>query len=197
MRIEGGPSSQIQNITVSSKAGFSRIDIATPQGQMGVITDFAAGKVLMLLAPMQMVLVHAIGQLPPPSAAASKPSGLTDTGVKETILGYECEKYVETSPTETAEIWVTDQLGTFAGLMSQGGPAQRQAQAWEGALKGHTFFPMRVISTPRGKPSFKLEVTAVNKEALPDSDFQAPPGWRVQEMGGVGGMPFGMPGARP
>jgi hypothetical protein len=104
-------------------------------------------------------------------------------------------------PPGNLEIWVTDQLGTFGGLPHGGGPGgpQGSPQAWESALKGRNFFPMRVVTSAGGKEKFRLEVTSVEKTSLPDSYFAAPDGWRKFDLGAMmgGAMPGGFPGARP
>jgi hypothetical protein len=58
---------------------------------------------------------------------------------------------------------------------------------------------MRVVTNENGKEKFRLEVTSIDKESLPDSLFMAPEGWRKLDLGAMmGGMlPGGFPGARP
>ena len=63
-------------------------------------------------------------------------------------------------------------------------------------LKG--YFPMRVVSN-NAKGTFRLDVTAVQKESEPDSEFAPPAGWRKFDIGSMmgGAFPGGMPGAKP
>jgi hypothetical protein len=182
-------------IKLSLKPGFTRQDMTTAQGQVTLITDFAQKKVYMLMAKQQMCMIQALKTPVAPAGAAtpSKPSNLTDTGVKDTILGYSCEKYVSTEGSDTTEIWITDELGTYAGLF-QGATAMRgqQAPGWDSSLAGKGFFPMRVVSTSGGATKFRLDVTAVDKGTPPDSDFAVPQGWRTFDMS-AGGMPFARP----
>jgi hypothetical protein len=58
---------------------------------------------------------------------------------------------------------------------------------------------MRVVTSAGGKEKFRLEVTAVEKEALPDSLFAAPADWRKFDIGSMmgGAMQGAFPGARP
>jgi len=173
-----------QDINFSIKEGLMRIDVNNAKGgQAAVVMDTKNQKMLILMVAQKMYMERPIpqpGQVPPGAQGSHDPSqySLEATGTKETILGYECTKYVSKGADETAEIWVTDQLGTFSGLF-HGGPGQRgQAPAaWEEALKGKGFFPMKVVANGKHGTT-TLEVTAVDKESLPDSLFTAPEGWR-------------------
>ncbi len=196
---EGG-----QTIDMSMKDGFMRTDMAMGRGgAAGMIMDFKNQQMIILMAAQKMYMVRPMQMptgSPRPEASQAPKAELVDTGVKETILGYTCTKYTYTGAKETSEIWVTDQLGTFGGLFhggGPGGPSQRPA-AWEGALKGRAFFPMRVVTTTSGSKTFTLEVTSVEKTSLPDSYFSAPAGWQKFDMGAMmgGAMPGGFPGAR-
>jgi hypothetical protein len=117
--------------------------------------------------------------------------------MKETILGYDCRKYTVTSDRGTADIWVTDQLGTFAGLFHGGAPGRpsQPPPEWENALKGKAFFPMKVVGT-NDKGTFTMEVTAINKTSLPDSLFAPPDGWQKFDLGSIMGG-GGFPGRPP
>ena len=100
-------------------------------------------------------------------------------------------------------MWLTDKLGTFRGLGSgaqanafggrRGGAKTQQEQAWEKALAGKNMFPLRVVgSAPDGKETYRMDVTAVEKKSLPDSDFLPPPDWKKFEMPNMGDMMKGM-----
>lgn len=212
MTISSSSSNAPQSLNMSLKEGYMRTDISNGKGALGAsIMDMKNMQMIILMPQQQMYMVQPIPQPNaagrPAGAAAGQPStgnaeSLQDTGVKETILGYVCTKYTVTGKNGTAEIWVTDQLGSFFGMPhgGPGGPGGRSQppQEWENALKGGNFFPMRVISN-NGKSNFKMEVTAIDKTSLPDSLFQAPAGWRKFDMGAMMGgmMPGGYPGARP
>jgi hypothetical protein len=191
-----------QTINMSLKDGNMRTDMETSRGTMSAIFDMKARQMLILMPQQRMYMVQAIPQQSEAQAAArmgTPPANLQNTGVKETILGYECTKYTVTGAEGTTEIWVTDQLGTFMGLFHGGPGGRSQAPAeWESALKGGSFFPMRVVSNS-SKGTFKLEVTAVNKTSLPDSLFAAPDGWQKLDLGSImgGGMRGGFPGGPP
>jgi hypothetical protein len=198
-----------QALNYSIKDGMIRIDVNTQRGQAGMIMDMKNHQMIILMAQQQMYMVQPMGMNPgspqgsPYGAPADHPvaapanSSFTNTGIKEDILGYTCTKLIVTSDKATAEIWVTDQLGAFSGLFQGFGHRQQAPAEWETALKGVGFFPMRVISTQKDGKVFKLEVTAVDKQSLPDSLFTPPEGWRKFDMGammGGGGFPGRPPG---
>jgi Domain of unknown function (DUF4412) len=199
-----------QTMNMSIKEGFMRIDVEAAKGAGAMIMDYKNQQMIVLMPAQRMYMVQPMpqpganpqaGGYPQAGAASRGPAPTLEvTSEKETILGYECTKYTATGQQGTAQLWLTDQLGAFNGLFHGGGPGQRpQApQAWESALKGKGFFPMRVISNNNGK-EFRLDVTSVEKTSLPASLFAPPEGWRRLDLGAMmgGAMPGGFPGARP
>ncbi len=195
-----------QSIDYIMKEGFMRIEVATAKGQASMIMDFKNQQMLILIPQQKMYMLQPFPQVPADSkgAPAAKQFGqdVQVTTEKDTILGYECTKIVSTTPDGSAEVWVTDQLGSFMGLSpGAGGPGRRAQvpQAWEAALKGKGFFPLRVVANKKGKVSFRLDVTSVHKESEPDSEFAAPEGWHKFDIGSMfgGALQGGFPGARP
>jgi hypothetical protein len=205
MKMTSAPSKDgVQAMDMSIKEGYLRMDINAGRAPASVIFDFKNQLMIILMAQQKMYMERPMAQPgagPAPGASSAPHATLQETGIKETILGYECTKFVATGAEGSSEIWVTDQLGAFAGLFHGGGPGQRpQApQAWESALKGRNFFPMRVVTSTGGKEKFRLEVTSVEKSSLPDSLFTPPEDWRKLDLGAMmgGAMPGGFPGARP
>jgi hypothetical protein len=198
-----------QTVNYSIKEGYMRMDITGTKGGGGFITDFKNRQIIILIAPQKMYMVQKMPdpgtyKKPDPSGAPSGTSkasdvSFRDTGMKDTILGYTCEKYEVTTTKGTTDIWATDQLGMFGGLSMAGGPGRHSqaAQEWESVIKGSGFFPLRVSSNEGGKEKFRLEVTSVDKTSLPDSLFMPPDGWRKFDMGSMfGGALQGLlPGA--
>jgi hypothetical protein len=186
-----------QTISYSIKEGYMRMDMASAKGGGAFITDIKNRQIIIIMDQQRMYMVK---DLPDPAsyqkpasagglaAPASTPSDVSfkDTGQKDTIAGYACEKYEVTSSKGTTDIWATDQLGMFGGLSMGGAPGRRPSapSAWESVLKGSGFFPMRVVSNDGGK-QFKLEVTQVEKESLPDSMFTPPDGYRKFDLGAM------------
>jgi hypothetical protein len=198
-----------QPIDFSLKEGYMRTDINTGKNTASMIFDMKNQQMIILIPQMQKYMVQSMaqnqtsGQPPasgmPSSASNGNGASFQDTGTKESILGYECEKYLITGKNETSEIWLTSDLGSFMGFYHGGGPGGRgspQAQQWESVLKGKNFFPMRVL-TRTSKGLTKMEVTAVEKKSLPDSLFAPPDGWQKFDMGGMMSGLGGMFGGRP
>ena len=171
-----------------------RVDVASQRGPVAMIMDYQNHQMIMLMSSMQMFMKRPLpaAQQAPQQSSGQGQGQLTDTGTTETILGYPCKKYTFTGPKDSASIWVTDQLGFWGGIPSggPGGQGQQPPKAWEGMLKGKGFFPMRVEGA-----NFKLEVTSVDKGALPEGTFEVPSGYK--DMAGMMGgfMPPG--GGRP
>lgn len=202
-----------QTINYSIKEGFMRLDVEGAKGGGAFITDFKNRQIIILIPQQRMYMVKTLpdpGASPKPSAAGSAPAGtpgdpgtsFRDTGVKETILGYDCEEYEVKTSKATTDIWATDQLGMFGGLSMGGAPGSRHSQApqeWESVIKASGFFPLRVTSSEGGTQKFKLEVTSVEKTSLPDSLFMPPDGWQKFDLGSMMGGAFrGMiPGSKP
>jgi hypothetical protein len=207
MTTSNGSKESSQTITYVMKEGFMKIEMGSAKGQMSSIVDFKNRQMIMIMDQQKMYMVQALPQptVDQKDAAAAKQLGadVQVTSEKATILGYECTKIISTTPQGTAEVWVTDQLGSFMGISpgGGGGPGRRpQApQAWESALKGKNFFPLRVVSNVPGKGTFRLDVTSVDKMPIADSEFAPPDGYRKLDMGSMlgGALPGLMPGARP
>jgi uncharacterized protein DUF4412 len=188
------------------KDGLVRIDLSDPKGrQVSVIMDTANQKMIMIMTAQHMYMtvpMRGMGQ-PPAMGQSAAPSGApmsaaggmpVKTGETKTILGYTCTKYQSQSNGSTVEMWVTDELGNFAGLGSGGPGGRGQPPAWQQALAGHGFFPMLVTGTSSSGKAFSLEVTSVEKQSLDDSVFAPPAGF--QDLGNMGGMMGGMMGGQ-
>jgi hypothetical protein len=176
------------------KDGFMKMNFSVSKGvAASMIMDTANRQMIILMPQQRMYMVQQIpqpGQMPQAQQKARE-TNVQVTTSKETILGYECTKIVATSPDGTSEIWVTDQLGTFMGMTPGGGGMMghhsEAPAAWEAAISGKGFFPMRVVTSRNGKGTFKLEVTSVEKMHLSDADFAPPDGWRKFDMGALMG----------
>jgi hypothetical protein len=212
VKITSGSKDGPQTADYSIREGAMRVDIMTSKGGGSFITDFKNKQIIILMPQQQMYMVHDLtdprvqrptaASAPAPAARTAPDGTFRDTGTKETIAGYSCEKYeVTNSKGEVSDIWATDQLGMFGGLSMAGGPGRRSQvpPEWENIVKGSGFFPLRVVTFDGGKEKFRMEATAVNKTSLPDSVFRAPDGWRKFDLGSMLGGAFqgGFPGARP
>jgi hypothetical protein len=196
-------------ITMSLKPGFMRMEMQAEGQTVSMIMDQAKGTATVLMPDAQMYMVH---QLPKADANAegNKTSGVTieKTSEHEKILGYDTTKYIAKAKDSTTEAWVTDQLGTFMGLGGgnpmggSGGRHQQRGggsgdQAWEEAFRGQEMFPLRVVSKATDGKVFKMEATAVDKVALPATEFTPPKEYHefnMENMMKGMGVPRGRPG---
>jgi hypothetical protein len=188
-------------INFSAKNGMMRQDIPNGKGgSASIIYDTKNQQMIILIPQMQKYMVQSIA---PQQAAAGQYTGAgmpAPSNVSSSEgSGYSCEKYLAKSPKESAEIWVTDQLGTFMGFFHGGGPGGRGGPPsgdWEEMIKGKGgFFPMKVVAHG-AKGTTTVVVSNVDKTSLPDSLFAPPEGWQKFDMGGMLGG-GGFPGAHP
>ncbi len=192
----------------SLKGGLTRMDMDAQGMSVGVIMDPAKQQMTMLMVQQHMYMIRpmATPEAPAGTSAGKAPEmTLEKTSTTEKILGYECVKYVaKDDKGKSTELWLTDQLGSFMGFGSGGGPMGRRGgggpmpQGWEQLLQGKSLFPMRVVSLDAGQEVGRMEVTAVEKKSMPDSLFTVPADWQdmsamMRGMGAPGGMPPGMP----
>lgn len=202
------------------KEGFVRTDIQVkdksgkPGMGMSTIIDSKKQEMIMLMPEQQMYMVTSFADKPgtaatrpgaPRDAAGKTPEAkIEKTGETETILGYKCEKYLLKEEKTTIAMWLTSDLGDFSGfgstaaspLGARGAAAANspQAQEWAKVLAGKSLFPLRVVGSNNAdsKETFRMEVTAIEKQSLPASDFAAPAGWKKFEMPNMGDMMKGM-----
>lgn len=122
-------------------------------------------------------------------AEAEKADGTEIEKMDETreIGGYKCTKYTQTTVvqgmTMTQILWVTNELkapdyegDAFKGMAGQGN--------MNFDLKG---FPMLVEVDMPGMPvKLELEVSNINFEKIPDSEFDKPEGYTVKDFSALG-----------
>lgn len=190
-----------QVIDYAMKEGFVRMEPKSAEaGGSAMIMDWGRQQMIMLMPEQHMFMVMPLkAPLERAAARAQNPETKVEkTGRTETILGYLCEEYVTTERGETTEMWITDQLGSFAGLgggnpmagmMGGGAAAKPAAGGWEQALKGRPgAFPLRVVSRDgKGRETFRLEAKKIEPGSLPDSLFAPPAGYQKFSLPGFGG----------
>jgi hypothetical protein len=189
-KITTGQSSH--DIDYRVKGGLARIDVQTKDATACVIIDSAKQEVTVLILERKMYMVQSIaGKVGATANIDTSQTSFEKTGVTEKILGYDCTKYIAKSKETTSEIWATDELGAFLGFGFNGGDRRAGAaagsgQAWEAALAGKNFFPLRVTAiNSNGKEINRLEATAVEKKTLPDTDFAPPSDFQKLDLGAL------------
>ncbi|HTL68995.1 MAG TPA: DUF4412 domain-containing protein [Lacunisphaera sp.] len=196
-----------QNMDYSMKGRKLRMDMDAQGRTVSSIMDLEKLEMTMLMPEQGMYMVMPIKK-PVEQAAQSANEGTAEverTGRTETILGYKCDELVVMDKGTTTNMWVASDLGTFMGLGGGGGPpsggglgamfggghkaSSPAAAKWEEVLKGKGGFPLRVIShDSKGKETFKMEVTKIQPESLPDTLFVPDPGLKKFQMPDLGGM---------
>ncbi|MBC7369404.1 MAG: DUF4412 domain-containing protein [Undibacterium sp.] len=186
-----------QDMDYSVKNGLARIDVQTKETTASVIMDPAKQEVTVLMLEQKMYMVQSIAGKDGAAANAGIDTSQTSfekTSTTEKILGYDCTKYIAKSKDSTSEIWATEELGAFMGTGPGGGGGfggrrgggSAVPQAWEAALAGKNFFPLRVVSqNSGGKETTRMEATAVEKKSIPDSEFAPPAGFQKFDMGAM------------
>ncbi len=191
------------DMVFSLKENRSRIDTQMGGNNAGIIMDQGKQEMTILMNSQKMYITR---PLPKPSQPGETPAAgtpampahetpqLTSEGPGEKILGYDTTKYLATSKDGTSEIWVTDQLGSFAGMGPGGAggpPAGRRGaptaagSTWDQLIAGRNLFPLRVVSKKNGKEDMRMEATSIQKETLPESTFTPPPDFQKFDLGNM------------
>ncbi len=194
---------QAQEIRQSIKGDKVRIEMPGQNTMGGIIIDSTKREMTVTMDAQKMYLVMPMANPAAPAGGTGKTEEapqLEKTGEKEKILGYLAEKFVATQGNSQTELWLAEGLGAFMGL-GNGGPAGGRGgrgaapQPWERALSGKDLFPLRVVTHDKdSKENFRMEVTAIEKQTLPDSLFAPPADFQKMDMGGMMGGMKGLPG---
>ncbi|ACB75662.1 DUF4412 domain-containing protein [Opitutus terrae] len=185
------PKGEAFEMTYRMKGGLMRTEMQTGNGSMATIMDLGKKEMIVLMPEQQMYMVHSLAAAG--AAVEKQASDVTfeKTGDTEKILGYDCTKYISKSKDGISDVWVTEQLGSFAGLGGmagggKGGKGKAQTSGWEKALMGKDLFPLRVVvKNQKGAEQFRMEVVAVDKGPQPAELFAPPAGYQKFDMGGM------------
>lgn len=190
-----------QEMLYSVKGDKLRIDMPGIPAMGGAILDLGKKEMTMIMPEQQMYMTTSMSEGKDAPARQDDAVKVENTGQTEKILGYLATKYLASAKDSTTEIWLAEGLGVFASMPSQGGggglfgrkKAAASSQAWESALAGKELFPLRVITKDKkGKESFRMEATAVDKTPVPASSFAPPEGYQKLDMGAM--MKGALPG---
>jgi len=185
-----------ENMDYKVKDGLARMDMRNKDGAVSVIINPAKQQMIMLMTEEKMYMVQSTaGNAGANETADKSQTSFEKTGTTEKILGYDCTKYIVKDKDSTTEIWATEELGAFMGTGPDSGGgggggmfggrngSGSGGKAWEAAIAGKNFFPLRVVGkNSRGKETTRMEVTAVEKTSLPASDFAPPAGFEKFDM---------------
>ena len=189
----------------SIKPDATRMDM---QGQpMSMIMTPAKKEMTILMHEQKMYMTHTLDVEEIASKQAEKTEKTTDiedTGKTEVICGYKCNQFLVKDGKTVTEMWLAEDLhGSFMSGGSGGGGGgmggmfgKRQnsgaAAKWEKALKGKSGFPLRVVTLDgKGKETFRMEATKVEKGGVSDADFLPPKDYQKFQMPNLGDLnPF-------
>jgi hypothetical protein len=138
------------------------------------------------------------------AAAHHEPSNATPpqiekTGKTDTVAGYQCEIWHVVSAKSTGDLCIAEQGTSWFHIPLSGVPAE---YAWAAEITDGKHFPLRFVASENGVEQGRIEVTSIQKKALPADQFQVPAGYAILNLeqmlgamlGGMPGMPPGMPG---
>lgn len=185
------PRGQPQEISYSIKGDKIRVEMPGQDAMGGMIMDTTKRETTVIMDAQKMYMTMAKPEGGAPEARKGEESKLEKTGEKETILGYATEKYISTHKGTSTEMWLVEGLGTFmmaesGNPMGGGGRGSSAPPGWERALAGKELFPLRVVDKDKnGKETSRMEVTAIEKKALPDALFSPPADYQKFDMGGM------------
>lgn len=160
-----------------------RMEMAGTKGAM--IFDTAKKETTILIDDQKLYMVATPPpNLPAPAQPAGEAPTLEKTGKSEKIAGHTAEQYISTSQGAKTELWLAEGLGSFSAPTSAGPQGNSPIPSgWEKALAGKELFPLRVVGhDAAGKETFKLEVTSIEKQSVPDSAFEPPAGYQKLDM---------------
>jgi hypothetical protein len=130
----------------------------------------------------------------------SAPAEVQKTGKTDTVAGYKCEIWHIVQAKSAGDLCIAEQGTAWFHIPLTGLPAEF---AWATEITDGKHFPLRLVTSENGVEQGRIEVTSIQKKALPASQFAVPAGYNVMDLdqmlgamlGGMGGMP--MPGMMP
>ena len=187
-----------QEIEYLLRDGKARINMNARGRNVSMIAVPADKKMYMLMDAQNMYIEMSTDPADNPrlqaatDAAAKKMETagapkITRTGKKETIAGYECEHVLIETDTESFDACNTKAFGSFVnamgamGGMGRGGRGGASTPAWQKSLAEIGAFPLKITRKDGG---VALEVTKVEKRAVPEAQFVIPSNYSKMNMPG-------------
>ncbi|HEX9614584.1 MAG TPA: DUF4412 domain-containing protein [Bacteroidota bacterium] len=166
-----------------SKGNRVRVEMEQAPGMtMVVLIETKSGSVTMLIPQNNAYMEMNLDQIPSQAEDSAEAVDITETGKKETILGYECRQVFIRQDNREAELWVTKGLGTF--VQSTVNPRSQSAalKAIDREITSKGYFPLRMITRSGGTEEHRTEVVSVSKKPLSDDMFKVPAGYTKMQM---------------
>ena len=191
-----------QAIDYAIKDGKMRCDIPKNAsrgggGMGGMIFDFQNQEMIILMehGGQKNFMRRPFGQMIAAASAHAQAehhstAAPVATGRTEMIAGYLATEYKFTGQNgDTHELWLAKGLGTFMFPAAQGpmGGHGAPSPEWAQAAREGGLFPLRVVTRDAsGSEKGRMEVTRIEKTALPDSLFSTD-GYTEFKIPGFGG----------
>jgi len=174
-------------MTYSVKGENMRIDMKTDRGTVGMIMDMKTRSMIMLMAQQKMYMVN---PFPAPDAATAQAKAaadhvaIKDTGVRETIMGYSCQKWEVTSDSATTDMWLAPDLTGFSNMYASSsmGSSFQIPGPLLAMIKSGGGFPMKMVTALKSGNTVTMVVTDLNRQKLSDSLFVPPSDYRKFDM---------------
>jgi hypothetical protein len=146
--------------------------------------------------------IGALGGGPPHGPGAPPPgpaTKVTKTGKYDTVAGYKCENWDIASDHREGTVCVADEGASWLSIPMTGIPTEH---AWMLDLADGKHFPLRFVGYQKDGTTeeARVEVSKIDKKALPDTSFQVPAGYKqvdLEKMFQGLGMPGGLPVPHP
>lgn len=154
--------------------------------KMGIIFNSEKNVMLMIMDEQKMYMEMPMDmvdkQMNTTENKTDSENRFTATGETKEIIGYTSEKWVYEDEKNTAEVWLTKDIGKFKFF--EGGLGRKQkSEGWQSSIEKSGSFPVLVINRDKsGKELNRLEVLSVDKRELDDKLFTVPPGYQKFDM---------------
>jgi hypothetical protein len=168
------------NMVLKIRADKARMDMPSPMGQMTVLWDFKTGESTTLMPAQKMAMK---GSIQPNKQGAEGQPKPKPTGVTEKVGAYTADVYDVTSAQKAGKIWVArdypnaDLLKAELRKMSSATPLGFDTST----LDVPGMMVKSQLNTPGGPVTITL--TSARQEAVPDSEFVIPAGYKEMGMG--------------
>ncbi len=176
------------------KGDKMRSNMTTQKSPMGPITMIIRrdkGVVWTIMDAMKMYMETSLQKTEEMAKSMQrdtlKPT-IAKSGKTQTILGHKCEEILVTTSDMKASLWGTTELSSLAESMKRINSSSASAQSrWMQEVEKMKMLVLKIHEEHKSGMSSDLEITAINKKAVDDSQFEIPAGYTKQEM------PTGMP----
>jgi hypothetical protein len=167
-----------QEFTYKVSAEIIRFETVTRGHLRIVLHDTRDGSTAILYPDMK------IGQVRGGQGAMSMSMGgeptFNPTGNKRTLLGYECEEWVNADDSTEVRVWTSPIPGgffSFRNPLIDGGTA-----AYEIWCKAQGVFPLLVVVSEKGKEIGRTEALSVDRSPVDPSLFTIPSDFKMAKM---------------